>query len=113
MARVTIGDRRNRITIQQKTRGASDGAGGNVSETWGTYVRLWAHVDMRSAREIVAADQTVHRLSAVVTILYRTDLTTAMQLVYKNSVYAILGIRHLSEGGWTRTELQCEEGAPS
>ncbi len=113
MARVEIGDRRNRVTIERKVRGASDGAGGNVAETWGTYVRLWAHVDMRNAREIVAADQTVHRLSAVVTILYRTDLTTAMRLVYKGGTYAILGIRHLADGGWSRTELQCEEGAPS
>ena len=113
MARVEIGDRRNRVTIQQKTRGASDGAGGNTAETWSTYRTLWAHVDMRNAREIVAADQTVHRLSAVVTILYRTDLTTAMRLVYKGGTYAILGIRHLGDGGWTRTELQCEEGAPS
>jgi len=113
VARVSIGARRNRVTIQTKTRGASDGAGGNVSETWSTYRTLWAHVDMKSAREIVAADQTVHRLSAVVTILYRTDLTTAMRLVYKNSVYAIQGIRHLSDGGWSRTVLECEEGAPS
>ncbi len=129
MARVEIGKVRHRIVIQQKTRGASDGAGGNVSETWSTYKELWAGIDQRSAREIVAADQTVRRMSAQIMVRYRTDLNSAMRILARKKriagetdkaftdrggqIFAIVGIRDLEEGGMRWTVLECEEGAPS
>lgn len=106
------GDLRHRIAIERKTRGASDGAGGNVSEIWGTVATVWAKLDPTTAREIVAADQVVHRLTHIVTIRAREGVTAAMRVVYKTRVLAILSTRELMEGGqWL--ELQCEEGAPS
>lgn len=113
MAGVTIGELRHRITIERKTRGASDGAGGYLSETWNALDTVFAKIDPKGGREIVAADQVVHRLTHVITMRRRTDVTTAMRVVYKGRELAILGVRDIDDGGWRWTELQCEEGAPS
>lgn len=109
---MTIGQMQHRVAIRSKTRGASDGAGGNLSETWSTFATVWAKLDPTTAREIVAADQVVHRLTHIVTIRARDGVTASMRVVYKTRVLAILGTRELMEGGqWL--ELLCEEGAPS
>lgn len=112
MAKVSIGDLKHRITIERKVRGPSDGAGGNTGETWTPVATVWAKLDPTTAREIVAADQVVHRLTHIVTIRARSDVTAAMRVVYAGRALAILGTRDLLEAGrWL--ELQCEEGAPS
>ena len=108
----TIGEMRHRIEIEQKTRGASDGAGGAVSETWTTIYECWAKLDPKAGREIVAADQAVHRLTHVVTIRQRAGITTAMRVKYQGRTLAILGLRELLENG-RFLEIMCEEGAPS
>ena len=108
----TIGEMRHRVTIEQKTRGASDGAGGAVSETWTTFAECWAKLDPQTGREIVAADQNVHRLTHRVTIRHRAGVTAAMRIRYQGRTLAILGLRELLENGrWL--EIMCEEGAPS
>lgn len=109
---MNIGELRHRITIEQKTRGASDGAGGVVSETWTTVAEVWAKLEPQVGREIVAADQNVHRLTHRVTIRHRAGITTAMRIRYQTRTLAIIGARELLENGrWL--EIQCEEGAPS
>lgn len=107
-----IGEMRHRITIEQKTRGASDNAGGAVSETWTTFAECAAKLEPQSGREIVAADQNVHRLTHRVTIRHREGVTAAMRVRYQGRTLAILGLRELLENGrWL--EIMCEEGAPS
>jgi SPP1 family predicted phage head-tail adaptor len=113
VAGLTLGDLRHRITIEQKTRGPSDGAGGNVSETWSTFKKVWAKVEPRQGREIIAADQAVHRRTALITMRRRTDVNTSMRVNYKGRIFAILGMRDIEDGGWRWSELQCEENAPS
>lgn len=103
---------RHRVAVQAKTRGASDGAGGSVSETWATSFSCWAKIDPKAGREIVAADQVVHRLTHVITIRYRTGVTTAMRVVYESRTLAILAMREILENG-RFIELNCEESAPS
>lgn len=108
----TIGEMRHRVTIEQKTRGASDGAGGVISETWTTFAEVWAKLEPQVGREIVAADQNVHRLTHRVTIRHREGVTAAMRIKYQGRTLGILGLRELLENGrWL--EIQCEEGAPS
>jgi len=113
VAGLTIGGLRHRITIEQKARGASDGAGGNVSETWSTFKKVWARVEPMSAREIAVADQIVHRVLTKITIRRRTDITTAMRIVYQGRNLAIIGLRDMDDAGWRWTEITAEEGAPS
>lgn len=108
-----IGQLRHRIEIQRKTRGASDGAGGNVSETWSTLKKVWAKYEPLSGREIAVADQIVHRQNCRFTIRRRTDVTAAMRIVYKSRNFAVLGVRDIDDAGWRWTELTCEEDAPS
>lgn len=108
----SIGEMRHRVTIEQKTRGASDGAGGNVSEAWSTFWECWAKLDPKVGREIIAADQVVHRLSHVVTIRHRDGITAAMRVTYQGRRLAILSVRELMENG-RFLELSCEETAPS
>lgn len=108
----SIGDMQHRISIEQKTRGASDGAGGYAAETWATFCTVWAKLDPKSAREMVDADQVVHRVSHVITIRSRTGITTAMRVKFQGRIMAILGARDFLENGrWI--ELICEEVAPS
>ena len=109
---MNIGEFRHRIAIEQKTRGSSDGAGGAVSETWTTFAEGWAKLEPQTGREIVAADQNVHRLTHRVTVRFRAGVTTAMRVKYQGRILAILGVRELLENGrWL--EIMCEEGAPS
>lgn len=108
----TIGELRHLIAIQRKTRGANDGAQGYATETWATFATVSAKIDPKTGREIIAADQVVHRLSAVVTIRRRRDVTAANRVLYKGREMAIFGVRDVFAGGWHWTELQCEEGAP-
>ena len=107
-----IGQMRHRIAIEQKTRGGSDGAGGVVSETWTTFAECYAKIDPQTGREIVAADQNVHRLTHRVTVRHRPGVTTAMRVKYQGRMLAILGLRELMENG-RFLEIMCEEGAPS
>ena len=109
---IPIGQMRHRIAIEQKTRGASDGAGGAVSETWSTFHECWAKLDPQTGREIVAADENVHRLTHRVTIRHRAGVTAAMRIRYQGRILAILGLRELLENG-RLLEIMCEEGAPS
>lgn len=115
MAGLEIRELRHRIDIQRKTRGASDGAGGNVSETWATLApKVWAKFEPLSGREVAVADQIVHRQLCRFTIRRRTDVTAAMRVVYKGRTFAINGVRDLPDAsGWRFTELTCEEDAPS
>lgn len=115
MAGVTeIGQLRHRIEIQYKVRGASDGAGGNVSETWPALVKnLPAKYEPLSGRELVVGDQIVHRQTCRFTVRRRTDITPAMRVVYSERTFAILGQRDIDAAGWRWTELTCEEDAPS
>ena len=108
----SIGEMQQRVTVQTKTRGAADGAGGYGAETWATFLTGWAKVDPKSGREIVAADQVVHRISHIVTLRARPGVTTAMRVLFDGRYMAILAAREILEGGrWL--ELICEETAPS
>lgn len=109
---VQIGELRHRVTIERKTRGASDVAGGYMSETWSTLCTVWAKIEPKAGRETIGADQIVHRVSHVVTIRARSGITPAMRIGYDSRTMAILEMREFLENGrWL--ELICEEGAPS
>jgi SPP1 family predicted phage head-tail adaptor len=103
---------RHRITIEKKTRGTSDNAGGYVSETWSTVATVWAKLDPKSSREIIDADQVVHRVSHVIMMRARDDVTAAMRVDFQGRKMAILSVRTILENGrWI--EMLCEESAPS
>ena len=108
----TIGEMQHRIAIEQKTRGASDSAGGYVSETWATFCTCWAKIDPKSGREFIDAAQVVRRITHIVTVRARSGVTAAMRVNFGGRTMAIVGLREILEGGrWL--ELTCEEGAPS
>ena len=129
MAGLETGDLRHRITIETKTRGASDGAGGNVSETWTTFKPLWAKYEAQNGREVVIGDRVQHLQVVKFMIRRRTDITSAMRLTYAKQrtagetdaaftarggrIFAIVGLRDLEDGGWRWTEITADEGAPS
>lgn len=125
----TVGALRHRITIETKTRGASDGAGGYQSETWTTFKRLWASYEASNGREVVIGDRVQHIQTIKFMVRRRTDITTAMRVTYAKQrtanetdkaftdrggrIFAIVGLRDLEDGGWRWTEITADEGAPS
>jgi SPP1 family predicted phage head-tail adaptor len=106
-----VGELRHRIRIEQKTRTGTPGA--YTGETWSELKSVWSKYEPLAGREIVVADDIVHRQTCRFTIRRRTDVTAAMRVIYKGRTFAILGVRDLEDGGWRWTELTCEEDAPS
>lgn len=108
----TIGEMRHRVSIELKTRGAPDGSGGFASETWSTLCTVWAKLDPKTGREMLDADQVVHRVSHIIIIRYRAGINAAMRVNYQGRIMAILGVRDFFENE-RFMELTCEETAPS
>jgi SPP1 family predicted phage head-tail adaptor len=107
-----IGEYRHRVTIERKVRAGTPAA--YTSETWLQLgKKMWAKMEARSPREVAVGDQIVMRVTQLVTMRRRTDVTAADRIDYKGRKMAILGLREIDEGGWRWTELTCEEGAPS
>ena len=107
-----IGQMRHRISIQQKTRGASDGAGGYGPDTWSTIDTVWARIEPQAGREFQSSDRTTYRLTHKITIRKNNLVKAHHRIQYNNRTFAIFSVKEIDERrSWT--ELLCEEDAPS
>lgn len=86
-------DRRVTIETPATTRGET----GGHEETWSTFATLWANV----------RDPADSRVSKVVTIRYRADITAAMRVRFADGTTArISHLRELGRHEWL--EVYCE-----
>lgn len=81
-----------RITIQRATE--ATGSMGDVSKTWATLATVWAAVaDAGGGRgEQLQDERTMATATTRFTLRQRSDVTTAMRIVWRGVVYNIRAI---------------------
>ena len=102
MKRVGIGALRHRVTLEQPLRAGDGGGGAHV--TWSALAQLWASVSPASGSEAVIAEAVSGRISHVITLRFRTDITPAMRLRLGPRVFEILAVIDVDE---RNRELRC------
>lgn len=106
-----IGELRHTITIETKTQTANASAGND--EVWSTFAaNVWAKIEPKSGREILAADGVAHRVSHRITIRWRPTVKAFMRVDFQGRKMNIVGIIEEAENR-RFTILDCEEGAPT
>jgi SPP1 family predicted phage head-tail adaptor len=99
--------RLNRRVIIQSLSTTQDAYGQPIS-TMTTVATVWAAVEPLSGRALFAAKQAQSEISVKITIRYRTDVTTAMSIVYLTHTYQIDAIIDF-EARHESLELMCME----
>lgn len=105
------GKLRHRVVIQKQIE-SQDQNTGAVVVTWDDVATVWASVDPLSAKEFIAAQQEDSKVSARITIRYRSDVTAKMRLYHaaKNKYYNIEGVLADKDSGLEYLTLPVSEG---
>lgn len=80
-----------RVVIQRPVS-TTNPASGSRATTWEEVATVWASVNARPAREQYTAAQVQDAPEYIVEIRWRSDLTTAMRLVWGSRVLDILDV---------------------
>ena len=102
------GDLRERIMIKQITT-TSDSAGGFTDSGSSALATVWAAVEPLSGRELLAAMQAQSEITVRVRMRYRSDITSAMQILHGAKVYEIVSPPIDVDGRRRELELMCKE----
>lgn len=78
--RSSVGKMRQRITIEKQSRSA-DG-GGSEALTWTKLVEVYGHIQPQSGGERLFGDQLEERITHIITIRYRKDVSHKNRLKY-------------------------------
>lgn len=87
---MNAGQLKHRITIRQPASG-QDGAG-QPNVGWTTLATVWADVRYSSGLESIKADAQTGLAKASIRIRWRTDVTSAMQVVLGVTTFSILAV---------------------
>lgn len=90
-----IADLNNRVTLQSLTD-TSDGQGG-AEEVWADVATLWAKLQPTSSRERNFSSQIQYQRTHVAWIRHRSDITSAMRILFDSRYFQIKGIRRPDE----------------
>ncbi len=96
----TIGEKRQRIRIEQQVSTADDQGGATI--TWALRCVVWAHERPLSGREAMQAAQLTAVLSSVWEIWFRDDISVTDRILYKTRV---VDIEAVVDPTGTRDEL--------
>ena len=102
---VTIGQLRERVTIQQPTR-STDAIGG-ATLTWSTLVSCWAEVVALSGGEGRQAEAVVSSVSHRLTIRYRSDVVPKMRVSWNSLTLQIHAVVPVLVHGKRWSVLEC------
>ncbi|MGH1418210.1 MAG: phage head closure protein [Hyphomicrobiaceae bacterium] len=97
MNRVSIGDMRQRLVLEQPDF-ISDGGGG-VEETWLVVAELWAAMKPLTGAERVEAEAVAGRVSHEVWLRYRDGVTSEMRFRLGNRFLDIRAVIDVDEKG--------------
>lgn len=101
------GKNRHRITIEEAVKTKS--STGALSTTWKTFAETWASIETLKAYEKTAIETTMSKADKKVCFRYIAGVLPTMRIVYKGSIYSILGINNIEERN-RELELICETG---
>lgn len=81
MKPMRAGRLRHLVALQQPVAGAAD-ATGHATESWATYATVHAEITPQTARQISSANAEDGRITHVLTIRARGDVTSEHQVVW-------------------------------
>ena len=105
---LNVGALNQRVTIQQPSTGV-DVLGQRV-ETWSDLATVWAQAQPLRGREFFAAGQVHSEASVRFRLRYRSDVTSAMRVVWGGVNHAIVADPIDVSGGRHTLELMCSAG---
>jgi SPP1 family predicted phage head-tail adaptor len=86
---MAVGKMRERLALQSQTRTA-DG-GGSEAVTWSTFATVYGHIDPKSGNERLFGDQLEERVTHIITIRFRRDMSHKNRIVYE---YFVSGTKY-------------------
>ena len=103
---VSIGDLRQRMTLEQVSR--VDDGGGGASESWAAVATLWGALRPLQGHEELDADALSGALTHEVWLRYRDGVKPDMRLRHGGRIFEVRAVIDVGERGrWLR--LLCEE----
>lgn len=103
--RLNAGEMWTRIRIEEAT--STKNEVGEAVLSWATFDTVWAAVDSLSARETERFAETVGFMTHRIRIRYRSGVTTAMRIQYRNRVLEIGQIKEIDR--LDHQEIICTE----
>lgn len=103
------GKLRHRVMLQHKVS-VQNPLTGAVTPEWQDIKKVWADVVPLSAREFIAAQATQAEITTRITIRYRSGLTNANRIVFRDRIYNIEGVLPDAVSGLEYLTLPCSEG---
>jgi SPP1 family predicted phage head-tail adaptor len=103
------GEFRHRITIRQPGARTKTGTGYTNADPTVVASGLWAKIEPIDGYERIQAMQTQAGLTHRITIWYRSDITSAMEVVHRGSVYEIVEPPINIDEANERLQLLCKE----
>lgn len=90
MSRVTLGDMRHRLALEEAAA-TPDGAGGAIV-SWSPVAEVWAAIRPRSGTERVEADGLMGRVTHEITIRYRPDVAPRQRFRQGDRIFDITSV---------------------
>lgn len=104
--RVAIGDLRDRVTLQEAVA-TDDGMGGQSITKWKPIGDVWAAVSMGGGSERLQGEQITASASVSVQTRWRSDISTAHRLIWRDRTLQIHGV--LEDSHKRSLTLTCSE----
>lgn len=104
---IRAGALRHRITIQRKLQVKDRFGSPAATVEWEDVATVWAALDATRGSEFFAAQQTQSTVLQRIRIRYRSDVTSAMRILYQDTVYNVISV--LQDNRHKETVLMCEE----
>ena len=105
---IEAGRLRHRVTLEEFVEIRN--SAGERESIWQFVAYLWAAIEPSSAREFVAAQQMQSKVSARITIRYRSGVNAGMRILHRGTVYNIEGVLADKDSGIEYLTLPCSEG---
>jgi SPP1 family predicted phage head-tail adaptor len=108
---LAAGRLRHRVVIQYPVE-IQDETNGAINVIWADLATVWAAIEPLSAREFIAAQSEVSKVTSKIIIRYRNDIDAKMRLYHfsKDMYYNIEGILADKDSGLEYITLPVSEG---
>jgi SPP1 family predicted phage head-tail adaptor len=103
------GKLRHRLSLE-KRESTQDPVTGEAVFTWVEIARPWGSIEPLSVRDFIASKSQQSEVTGRIVIRYRTDINPQMRIVYKSTVYKIIGILPDPDSGVEYMTLAVSQG---